>query len=355
MTRSQAYLVAERLYFNSTNNPLCNRRWLFTIYKSLLISNSNENKKIEWTKYNQWNIDHNCRAAKANALKEKVVIDSFRLNFIDDDVVQISVIFLVDNLKTESITCIFERSSFIDEFWKVQNPKGDTILLSRYEGEQLFEASIFSLNELENDKSQSTKKRVHLTKGDTERTSKDNVRKMKFRALNSLLDQIRETYHKIKEPTQRSYFETVIGAAIFYLPSLNSHFNGFISLNALKEYLNGQRRVKDHIYPRKLAAIELLKEKMTLDELEDRYHSQLATFMYMTSSENIMLVNYYESYNSHDEAMQSLGIEKFPLNPNEKFESHIELDKFIETIDKKTSKHMSSKEFMQLLRAFRMN
>ena len=40
MKRTYANLIAEKLYFNVAGNSLCNRNWLFSIYKSLLISNS---------------------------------------------------------------------------------------------------------------------------------------------------------------------------------------------------------------------------------------------------------------------------------------------------------------------------
>jgi hypothetical protein len=112
----------------------------------------------------------------------------------------------------------------------------------------------------------------------------DQIRDMKFTAFNLLLDQIRETYNKIEDENQKSFLQVVVGAAIFYLPSLTSHFNGFISINALKGYLKKERRVKDHIYPRKLAAKELLSKKFSLEELKVKYHDHLAQFMYITSS-----------------------------------------------------------------------
>jgi len=176
---------------------------------------------------------------------------------------------------------------------------------------------------------------------------------MKFIALNNLLDQIRETYHQTEEPNQRSYLEVVLGAAIFYLPSLNSHFNGFISVAALKGYLKGERRVKDHIYPRKRAARELFSKKITVEELTERYTNNLALYMYITSSENSRLINYYEYYEDHDKAMEALGIEKFPTNIKEKFKSHTELNKFIEFLDAEAAQKMTKEKLMEFLKEFR--
>lgn len=53
--------------------------------------------------------------------------------------------------------------------------------------------------------------------------------------------------------------------------------------------------------------------------------------------------------------MKALGIEKFPTSEKEKFESHKELNKFLETIDTKAALKMKSNDLMGLLREFRGN
>lgn len=358
MKVTHAYLIAEKLYFNAAGNTLCNRNWLFSIYKSLLISNANDIEEIKWTKYNQWKIDHNCRAAKAAAKKNKITIQYFGINIIDENTVNLQVSFMKDNKMEDSFTCLFERGSFTPSFWLLKNPNHDTVLLSSYERDQLFESSIyasdeFEVSEIEHKELDSPNKNSKGSKEGGKKESDEYVRKMKFTALNTLLDQLRDSYNQTKELNQRSYLEVVIGAAIFYLPSLNSHFNGFISVAALKGFLKGDRRVKDHIYPRKLAARELLSKKLTHEELIEKYHNHLATFMYITSSENSNLINYYESHENHDEAMKALDIEKFPTSEKEKFNSHKELNKFIETINAKDAQKMSAEELMQVLKEFR--
>jgi hypothetical protein len=358
MKRTHAYLIAEKLYFNAAGNALCNRSWLFSVYKSLLIANANDTEEIKWTKYNQWKIDHNCRAAKAAAKKSKLTIKNFSLSIIDDDVASILVTFLKDNKMEDRLTCLYKRDSFLPALWTTKNPHLDTVLLSQYERDQLFESSIYSsdefdVTEIENEVLDSPTKNSKKSKKGGKKESDEYVRKMKFTALNTLLDQIRDSYNQTKELNQRSYLEVVVGAAIFYLPSLNSHFNGFISVAALKGFLKGDRRVKDHIYPRKLAARELLSKKLTLEELIEKYHNHLATFMYITSSENSNLINYYETHENHDKAMKALDIEKFPTSEKEKFSSHKELNQFIETINAKDAQKMSAEELMQVLKEFR--
>jgi len=178
-------------------------------------------------------------------------------------------------------------------------------------------------------------------------------RDLKFSALKILIDNIRIPYKNAEHDQIRSYFEVVIGAAIFYLPSLNNHFNGFISLKALKGILNKERKVKDHIYPRKLASRELLEKILTLEEIKELYHKRLAQFMYITPSENSLLVNFYQEHENHDLAMESLQIEKFPTSDKEKFNSHKELMNFIEFIAHKEIHNKNLRELMLLLQEFR--
>jgi hypothetical protein len=368
MNKEYVYLIAEQLYLNTTDHSLCNRNWLFAIYKSLLVTNEGDAEPIIWTKYNQWKIDHNCRASKTKAKGNNTHITDFNMILENEDCVAIKVTFIKKGLATEPITCSYKRIAFANDMWEFRNPNNESVLLSAYERDQLFNASIQNAEANFVDEINEAAVIIEETPVDarniekSKRTKKSNksmtdeqIREMKFTALNLLLDQIRETYTKIEDPNQRSYLEVVIGAAIFYLPSLNAHFNGFISINALKGYLKKERRVKDHIYPRKLAARELLSSKLTLDELTSRYHDHLAQFMYITSSENSILVNYYEEHENHDLAMEAFQIEKFPTNDVDKFKSHNELDKFIIFLNGKNVQGMTKEEIMLLLKEFRIS
>jgi len=149
MKRAHAYLIAENLYFKASSNSLCNRNWLFSIYKSLLFSNTNENEEIKWTKYKQWNIDHNCRAAKSSAKKKGLSIIDFDLTIIDDNKAELKITFSKGGLKSESISCVYERDSFLNSLWEFKNPKQETVLISQHERDQLFESSIYSSDEIE--------------------------------------------------------------------------------------------------------------------------------------------------------------------------------------------------------------
>lgn len=363
MNKEYVYLIAEKLYLNATVEPLCNRNWLFAIYKALLIANEGDTEPIIWTQYNQWKIDHNCRASKTTAKANRTYITYFSLIINEENCAIIKVVFNKKGVDLKPIECIYKATGFTREMWEIKNPYNESVLLSNFERDQLFNASINNSNkmheaiQIQQEKAvyketpnESTLKETNKTK---KRMNDETNRKMKFTALNILLDQIRESYSKLEDDNQKSYFEVVIGAAIFYLPSLTSHFNGFISINALKGYLKNERRVKDHIYPRKLAARELLLRKFTLEELTEKYHNHLAQFMYITSSENSILVNYYEEHESHNQAMEALQIEKFPTNDAEKFISHNELDKFILYLNGKNINGKTKEDLMELLRDFK--
>src|SRR5688572_17164277 len=79
--------------------------------------------------------------------------------------------------------------------------------------------------------------------------------------LEKIIDSISNTYKdKNITPDQKTFIETIIGAALWYLPHTHKYWTGRISKDA-KEALTLNRKsnlTKEHQYPRKLAAKELL-------------------------------------------------------------------------------------------------
>jgi hypothetical protein len=383
------YLVAEQLYLNASGHAMSNRNWLAAIYKSLLVANRGDDEEILWTKYNEWKIDHNCRAARSVAKKNKSRLLSCDLVLKDLAAFEIFVT-IQKGADLISKTIIYRKAAFPEGLWKVKNPKNETVLINAFERDKLYEESVSSAStftSLIND----IMDREVMTEDDLDleipnshgkldislysdldaneevievqlpvkKTKKvagstiDYGREMKFQALKSLLDQVRETFQKTEEPLQKSFLLTVIGAAIFYLPSLNSHFSGYISVAALKGFIRGQRRVKDHIFPRKRAASELLSREFSLEELKSKYHDYLAEFMYVTYSENSQLINFYEEHDDHNSALEAFQIEKFPMSGVERFSSHRELDQFIFFLRDKQVENKSTEELNDLLGVFR--
>jgi len=379
MNNELIYLLSEKLYSNATVDPLCNRSWLFSIYKSLLVTNKNDNKPIVWTKYNQWQIDHNCRASKSAALENKTVLESYTINLINESEAEIKGRFFKNSRQFEE-TFNYSRKGFVSDLWETKNPNGATILMSAYERDKLFESSLDPVEFIDKGSeihdtqtliseilppklaqptsekntlvSAQEKKARPISKPKKEKD--EHARKMKFIALKKLLDRVRDEYKSMDDPQQKSYIEVVIGAAIFYLPTHHTHFSGYISIEALRGYKHGNRLVKDHIFPRKLAAKELLGKSFSLEELMAKYHDELSQFMYVTSRENSLLVNYYETHDSHDDALASFQIGKFPVNKTEKFSTHKELSSFLAFIEDKRTDKSSLDDLMRFLREFRV-
>jgi hypothetical protein len=376
------YLVAEQLYLNAAQHPMSNRLWLPAIYKSLLASNRGDQEDILWTKYNQWKIDHNCRASRSNAKTNQSKIISFD---IQDQGMEKNLIKVIieKKMKIIDIQVKYRREDFPKGLWEFKNPKNKSVLSSFLEADALYDASVYESNQdaelsssfdpKEND---SLKPKVlnislysDLDGGDLEYETQvaqalvktksnpalEHGREMKFQALKSLLDQVRDSFHQNEDFHQKSYLLTVIAAAIFYLPSLHFHFSGYISVAALKGYLKGQRRVKDHIFPRKQAAKELLKREYSLEKLKEKYHNELAKYMYVTPTENSQLINFYEDHVDYKIAIEALQIEEFPSSGVARFSSHRELDQFLVFLSTKEVNKMSKEELNQLLLEFRMS
>ena len=126
--------------------------------------------------------------------------------------------------------------------------------------------------------------------------------KKRCEALEGIIAGVRAVYEDPHtDEDQRRFIETVIGAAVWYLPEVEECWTGRMSLAALRSHhpdLGGEPRLtKDHEYPRKLAAAELLactEEKgnewsATLFEL---YLTKYGKYNYVTPQENKALTRY---------------------------------------------------------------
>ena len=136
--------------------------------------------------------------------------------------------------------------------------------------------------------------------------------KTKCEALLNLIIGIQPFYHKSNDEKKR-FIETTIGAAIFYLPKKNSVlFTGKIS----KEAKRKNEKSEDHLYPRKIAAAELLNIKW--DKIKDPNQNLVNLFIkkygrynYVSKSENKKLIQFQKSgvFKDPKKAYQRAGIE----------------------------------------------
>jgi hypothetical protein len=142
---------------------------------------------------------------------------------------------------------------------------------------------------------------------------KEDKKRSKFTALYNIVIGIQEAYNN-SNSTEKSFYETVVGAAVFYLPSDRQKlFSGMISVNAAT--IAPSQRCAEHMYPRKVSAEKLLKIDWStyaspVDALIDLYYTELGRYHYVTKKENTALRAFQKSnvFESWEKAYQSAGI-----------------------------------------------
>ena len=122
--------------------------------------------------------------------------------------------------------------------------------------------------------------------------------------------------------TQRDLLETMIGAAIWYLPQPDDLWTHNISVNALKARQAGNKVTRDHNYPRKCAARELLgtaTEELTAEFVLHRYRTKYGRFNLVTKDENRRLMKYQKAdlFTTPEEAYSKASITLVPLECDE--------------------------------------
>lgn len=141
-----------------------------------------------------------------------------------------------------------------------------------------------------------------------------------------VLEKIIESISKIyldKETTeeQKAFVETIIGAAIWYLPQTLKYWTGKISMDA-KESLNQNKKArltKEHQYPRKLAAKELLTKKSSNIPIMQLYETTYAQFNIVTPRENKKISKYQRAgvFIDTASAYKAAGIELLEISAKE--------------------------------------
>ena len=112
----------------------------------------------------------------------------------------------------------------------------------------------------------------------------------KFEAVFNLLVNLKQSYDTSTQ-YQKEFLSTIVGAAIYYLPTNKLTFSGKISEKALE--LPKNKRVKEHEYPRKIVGKILLDTTPnSVDELKDVYLTKYGVWNLVTKAENTLLRKY---------------------------------------------------------------
>jgi hypothetical protein len=293
-------------------------------------------------------------------------LDSLEVERIDGDRALITATFSNRDGSRTNESCSYSRNDFTNVLWTIKNPKGEALLSGTFERDRLYESSLGKPFEVEpafaltpstppvSGKEKNTlNKDVKPGKSGSAKAASDGQPHPKFKALKKMLDSMRPQYKSTTDPAERSFMETVVGAAVFYLPTSVDHFSGHMSRGAIAGYLEGKRIVKDHILPRKLAGRTLLESEFSLEDIVQSHHNRLAVFMYVSAEENSLLVNYYEDHADHDEAMKALGIDKFPPTAGDRFRDHREKREFLKSLSGLKGEVVSLDLLEKRLRQFR--
>ena len=112
----------------------------------------------------------------------------------------------------------------------------------------------------------------------------------KFQAVFNVLVNLKPTYDTSTQ-YQKEFLSTIVGAAIYYLPTNKLTFSGMISEKALE--LPKNKRVKEHEYPRKIVGKILLDTlPNSVDELKTLYLTKYGIWNLVTKAENTLLRKY---------------------------------------------------------------
>jgi hypothetical protein len=133
--------------------------------------------------------------------------------------------------------------------------------------------------------------------------------------LADVIISIREVYRSA-DTAQRALIETMIGAAIWYVPKPFDAWTGFISLDALRAFHpnSGVEKPKfseEHVYPRKVAARLLLNDNV-LDRagMTKVFCEKYGRLHYITSEENksVQPFQRVDVFTTPEEAYTKAGI-----------------------------------------------
>ena len=134
-------------------------------------------------------------------------------------------------------------------------------------------------------------------------------------ALAGAIIAIRPIYSTLAAP-QKALLETMIGAAIWYIPKPKDAWTGKISRKALKalhpDSENSDFKLsEEHVYPRKVAACMLLRDSsLNSQTMELIFREQYGRLHYITPEENKNVIQYQraEVFSNPEEAYRQAGI-----------------------------------------------
>lgn len=125
--------------------------------------------------------------------------------------------------------------------------------------------------------------------------------------------------------TQRDLLETIIGAAIWYLPECKGLYTGKISSAASEHYRKHKKYsglTKEHCYPRKRAGRDFLTSEngqLNGEDVLNLFQKKFGRYNYVTKEENRRLIQYQRQEFDSEKCYEAAGI-KLIADPNLNFD-----------------------------------
>ena len=135
------------------------------------------------------------------------------------------------------------------------------------------------------------------------------------KVLAEMLNNLKEIYKNGNE-NQKAFIETIIGAAIWYIPKPKNFWTGKISVEAIKMFQNKDiekpKLSEEHDIPRKFAAKELLETNIFLsaEYVEKQFTEKYCKINYITQEENKKAIKYQRTdvYHNSEEVYKKANI-----------------------------------------------
>jgi hypothetical protein len=152
--------------------------------------------------------------------------------------------------------------------------------------------------------------------------AKDREEKIRLHCsvLAEVILAIRPVYLRAAKP-QQALLETMIGAAIWYIPKPVDAWTGKISKKALAQLHpdSGTKKVRlseEHVYPRKIAAKRLIQNKdLTAKGMESIFREEYGRLHYITPEENKAAIRFQKSdvFTTPEDVYLQADIELLPI------------------------------------------
>ncbi len=342
-TKELAYRITDYLSHQLLGCDNYERKWSISIYCALQHSICGTEERMDYKhQHHQWGVAHRMRALRHNSFKVDKPFEVLGLS-LDGEKIIIKVRYLTDGPTMVQL----DLNNFFSALWTANNgPNGESLLDFRNEAIEIYNSILAVV-------------RLRLTElSDPKKIQVDNSfnedQLTKLNTYFEILVHLKPLYEKLDKDLARSFSTTLMGAGLWYLPHGVKFWNGHFSFQAFLNKVYGRsRQVKDHILPRKKAAMRLLTENLSFDEFTALYSKEMAPYMYVTPTENNALINYLDTYPSYESALQEMGIVAFPPKGQE-FKSHMEANTFIaHLIEVGLNARISSDYYAEELRIFR--